>query len=142
MLAEIHHANGHANGHAKPAENGHAEHSQPPEPPEGRIDGELFGLPANASSQNDDRVPGDRQDDHPTKMEEKAPEARSSVRRQLGSKLTSKQYNVPTPTPHVDPHGFEDPICDAFWQKTWLASAVHNVSRVSSDISYASLHAP
>ncbi|CDO70864.1 hypothetical protein BN946_scf184801.g57 [Trametes cinnabarina] len=42
------------------------------------------------------------------------------------SEAWDKQWQLPTPTPHVDPYGFEDPICDAFWKDVWVASAVHN----------------
>lgn len=108
-------------GDAKGKENGSADHSQ------AQMDSELFGTPANANTQRDDQVPGTRQDHDATEMEEKAVEARSIIRKHLSSRLDSKQYTIPTPTPHVDPNGFEDPICDAFWKKTWQACAVHNV---------------
>ncbi|EMD31689.1 hypothetical protein CERSUDRAFT_59668, partial [Gelatoporia subvermispora B] len=40
-----------------------------------------------------------------------------------------KPWTLPTPTPKVDPDGFEDPICDRFWKDVWLACAVHNIYR-------------
>lgn len=116
----------HGNGKAQPKENGHTTLQQSPE---AQIDGELFGAPANSDPDRDDHVPGTkREDSQASEIEEKAVDARGVLRKHLGSKLTSKQYTMPTPTPHVDPHGFEDPICDSFWKKTWLAAAVHNVS--------------
>ena len=124
MLAETYLSDGqYANGHAESMENGHASHREP----QARVDGELFGAPANTQAARDDRLPGTHHEEHATEMEEKAIDARSIARKHLSSKVTGKQWTVPTPTPHVDPYGFEDPICDAFWEKTWLACAVHNV---------------
>lgn len=37
-------------------------------------------------------------------------------------------WSLPTPTPKINPQGFEDPISDSFWKKVWLACAAHNVS--------------
>ncbi|KAI0693955.1 phospholipase D [Cytidiella melzeri] len=111
-------ASHHANGDAKSAENGHAVPQEP------HIDGELFGAPANAEPEHDDQIPGTRNENH-SELEEKAVEARGIIRKQIGSKLVSK-HSLTTPTPHVDPHGFEDPICESFWKNTWLACAVHN----------------
>ena len=45
----------------------------------------------------------------------------------LLSKFNPKVWTLPTPTPKVDPHGFEDPISDEFWKKVWMGCAVHNV---------------
>ena len=59
--------------------------------------------------------------------EEKAPGTRAILRKHLTAKLGNKQWQLPTPTPHVDPYGFEDPISDAFWKDVWVACAVHNV---------------
>jgi len=58
--------------------------------------------------------------------EERAVRAGAEIRKHLSTKLNSKIWTLPTPTPKVDPHGFEDPICDEFW-KVWIACAVHNV---------------
>jgi phospholipase D1/2 len=108
------------------AHNGHAD------PQEAQIDGELFGAPANANAnpERDDQVPGTREERH-TELEEKAVEARSIIRKHLGASF-SKHSALPTPTPHVDPHGFEDPVCDEFWKGVWVACAAHNVSCYSS----------
>lgn len=113
-------ARGPQNGSAKPKDNA----------PEARVDGQLYGVPANGDVQHDDKMPGTQADDSDTEDEGKALDARKTVRKHLSAKLNSKQWTLPTPTPHVDPHGFEDPICDAFWKNMWLASAVHNVGYV------------
>ena len=101
---------------------------------EARVEnGELFGAPADASrdSKTDDQPPhavSGKND--ATETEEKAVHARAEIRKHLSSaKVNSKIWTLPTPTPKVDPHGFEDPICDEFWKKVWMACAVHNVSR-------------
>ena len=96
--------------------------------------GELYSAPANAAidSQHDNLPPRTR----PGKIdadseEEKAPGARATIRKHLSAKLGNKQWALPTPTPHVDPYGFEDPICDEFWKRVWVACAVHNVSKLT-----------
>ncbi|GJE88360.1 phospholipase D1 [Phanerochaete sordida] len=127
------------NGDAKPAGNGEAKRRKGPGAngalqldlqnghAEAHADNELYGAPANSDPKRDDSVPGTRADGTDTEEEEKAPSARSTIRKHLSAKLSaSKQWTLPTPAPHVDPHGFEDPISDVFWKKTWLASAVHN----------------
>ncbi|KAI0338902.1 phospholipase D [Trametopsis cervina] len=138
VIAEGHMSNGeHQADHgAKPTENGHAkpatdESEEPQEngnagPQEAHIDGELFGAPANADPLHDESIPGSHQGQHATELEEKAVDARGFIRKQMSTKITSKQHALPTPSPHVDPHGFEDPVSDAFWKNTWVASAVHN----------------
>ena len=103
------------------------------DPAEATADGELMGAPANTDPTRDDRVPGTRPEDH-TEIEEQAVGARGAIRRQLGSRLSTKTWTVPTPTPHVDPHGFEDPVCEQFWKRTWVACAVHNVSAFSKQL--------
>ena len=103
-------------------------------PPEARVhDGshELYGAPANSVPQADNEVPHarDAKSDpalDTTDEEKAALHARRTVRKHLEAGITS-QWALPTPTPHVDPHGFEDPVCDAFWKNTWVACAVHNV---------------
>ena len=35
---------------------------------------------------------------------------------------------LPTKMPKIDADNFHDPICDRFWNKTWNATAIHNVS--------------
>ncbi|KAI0826732.1 phospholipase D [Trametes gibbosa] len=101
-----------------------------PEPPQARLEtGELYGAPANASSDptHDDRPPhanGSKTD--ADEEESKAPGARATLRKHLAAKLGNKTWQLPTPAPVVDPYGFEDPICDEFWKAVWIASAVHN----------------
>ncbi|KAF8895434.1 hypothetical protein BD779DRAFT_1619102 [Infundibulicybe gibba] len=88
-------------------------------------DGTLFGAPANASTseKTDNEPPHTQSDANDADDEEQAaPAARATIRRHLGSKT----WALPTPRPHVDPQGFEDPISDAFWKDVWVASAVHN----------------
>lgn len=93
-------------------------------------EGDKFGAPADASSSpaTDDQPPHSRSGVNDANSEEQAaPEARSHLRRHLASKLGNNTWTLPVPRPHVDTNGFEDPICDAFWKETWLASAAHNV---------------
>jgi len=54
---------------------------------------------------------------------------RVEVREHPSTKFNPRTQALSTSTPTVDPHGFEDPISDAFWKKVWTACAVHNVSR-------------
>ncbi|KAJ7505449.1 phospholipase D [Mycena galericulata] len=99
-------------------------------PPQVRTDdGNLFGAPADASqsAKTDDEPPHARSGvDDANDEEQKAPAARSILRRHLGAKFGSKTWTLPTPRPKVDPDGFEDPICDEFWKNVWVASATHN----------------
>jgi phospholipase D1/2 len=101
---------------------------------EARVEnGELYGAPADASrdSKTDDQPPhavSGKND--ATETEEKAVHARAEIRKHLSTKFNPKTWTLSTPTPKVDPHGFEDPISDEFWKKVWMASAVHNVSRI------------
>lgn len=98
---------------------------------EARVDnGELYGAPADASRdpKTDDQPPhavSGKND--ATEMEEKAVHARAEIRKHLSTKFNPKVWTLPTPTPNVEPHGFEDPISDEFWKKVWVACAVHNV---------------
>ncbi|KAJ7254329.1 hypothetical protein B0H12DRAFT_1202294 [Mycena haematopus] len=91
--------------------------------------GDLYGAPADASktAKTDDQPPHARSGVDDASEEEKgAPGARSILRRHLAAKLGSKTWTLPTPRPKVDPNGFEDPVCDAFWKDVWVASASHN----------------
>lgn len=133
-----------ANGHAQESgdteageeqqtvQNESAEHGEKSEPPQARLEtGELYGAPADASTDvnHDDQPPHARSGKNDAdEDEEKAPGARSVLRKHLAAKLGNKQWQLPIPTPRVDPYGFEDPICDAFWKDVWLTSAAHNVS--------------
>ena len=107
--------------------------------PEARLeDGELYGAPADASrdSKTDDQPPhavSGKND--ATETEERAVHARAEIRKHISTtKFNSKIWTLPTPTPKVDPHGFEDPISDEFWKKVWMACAVHNVGESSSNL--------
>jgi len=99
---------------------------------EARVEnGELYSAPADASrdSKTDDQPPhavSGKND--ATGTEEKAAHARAEIRKHLSAKFNPKTWTLPTATPRVDPHGFEDPISDEFWKKVWMACAVHNVS--------------
>jgi len=99
---------------------------------EARVEnGELYGAPADASRdpKTDDQPPhavSGKND--ATVTEEKAVQARAEIRKHLSTKFNPKTWTLPTPTPKVDPHGFEDPISGEFWKKVWMACAVHNVS--------------
>ncbi|PCH39780.1 phospholipase D [Wolfiporia cocos MD-104 SS10] len=99
-------------------------------PPESRTkNGELFGAPANAAPdpQHDAEFPrAQGGKDDADEEEEKAPGARATLRRQVAAKLGSKPWSLPTPTPIVDPNGFDDPVCNEFWKNVWVACAVHN----------------
>ncbi|KAF7314305.1 Phospholipase [Mycena kentingensis (nom. inval.)] len=92
-------------------------------------EGELYGAPADASSSSktDDQPPHARSGVDDANAEERAaPRARSVLRRHLNAKLGNKTWTLPTPRPKVDAGAFEDPISDAFWKNTWVASAAHN----------------
>lgn len=132
-ILENYHLQGKTNGITSVADNNDVVEDSGP--PEARVhDGsqELYGAPANA-------MPGPQMDDQPphardakndpiadaTEEEKAAVHARKIVRKQLEAGVSSP-WTLPTPTPHVDPHGFEDPVCDAFWKHTWVACAVHN----------------
>ncbi|KAH9925437.1 phospholipase D [Epithele typhae] len=114
-----------ANGHVE--QNGSAKRY---EPHQARLEtGELYGAPADASvdPQHDDQPPHARSGKvDADEGEERAPGTRSTLRKHLTAKLGNKQWQLPTPTPVVDPNGFEDPVCDAFWKDVWVACAVHN----------------
>ncbi|KAI0324905.1 phospholipase D [Cubamyces sp. BRFM 1775] len=115
-----------ANGSAA-TQNGNARAASPPQ---ARLEtGELYGAPADASVDptRDDQPPHARSSKNDADEEEaQAPGARATLRKHLAAKLGNKQWQLPTPAPQVDPHGFEDPISDAFWKDVWVASAVHN----------------
>ncbi|KAF8208791.1 hypothetical protein K438DRAFT_1667027 [Mycena galopus ATCC 62051] len=111
-------------------ENGDTPAQEKGKPPQPRTDnGDLFGAPADASNtaKTDDQPPHARSGvDDASEEEKAAPGARSILRRHLAAKLGSKTWTLPIPRPKVDPNGFEDPICDAFWKDVWVASATHN----------------
>ena len=86
---------------------------------------ELHGAPAGANKAEDvlharfDKQEGDEN-------EKGAARARSTLRKHLSVKTSTKQWAVPTPAPLIDPHGFGDPVCDKFFERVWLAAAVRN----------------
>lgn len=89
-------------------------------------DGELYGAPADAVA-NDLQPPhthGGKGGAH--EKESLAARARDLLRKHLSLKLGSKNWNVPTPAPKIDPHGFDDPVSDEFFEDVWMAAAVHN----------------
>lgn len=110
-----------------------SENKQNGGPPEARVhdkSSQLYAAPADASKspQDDSEIPharGGKID--PSKEEKAAVEARRSIRKHLAANVGTHPWTLPTPTPDVDPHGFEDPICDEFWKNVWVACAVHNV---------------
>jgi len=86
---------------------------------------ELNGPPAGVSKADDvhharfDKQEGDDSEKGTTR-------ARSTLRKNLSVKISSKQWAVLTPAPLIDPHGFGDPVCDKFFEHVWLAAAVRN----------------
>lgn len=104
------------------------------EPQEARVQdgsGQLYGAPADASKnmQTDDEPPHARSGNTDASEEEKAAvHARHVIRKHLSSGVGNKPWTIPARCPEVDPHGFGDPVSDAFWKNVWVACAVHNVS--------------
>lgn len=102
-------------------------------PPQARVqDGskELYGAPADASkdARTDDEPPHARSGKTEASHEEEAAvQSRQAIRKHVTAKIGSRNWTLMTPTPEVDPHGFEDPISDEFWKGVWTACAVHNV---------------
>lgn len=95
-------------------------------------DGQLYGAPADAAKdiKTDDEPPHARgAKDDADAEERKAPRARSILRKHLMADLGQSPWELPTPTPKIDPDMFADPVCDEFWKDVWVASAVHNVRR-------------
>ncbi|KAG8842781.1 Phospholipase D1, partial [Serendipita sp. 411] len=90
-------------------------------------EGELYGAPADA-------MPGDHEPPHartPSKedadeQERGAVRARTLLRKHMNVPLGTKNWTIPTPSPIIDPHGFEDPVSDKFFKDIWIAAAVHN----------------
>ncbi|KIM21517.1 hypothetical protein M408DRAFT_80444 [Serendipita vermifera MAFF 305830] len=90
-------------------------------------EGEQYGAPADAMP-NDNEPPHARSPsrEDATDQERGAARARTLLRKHLGVKLGTKNWTLPTPAPVIDPHGFDDPICDEFWKDVWISAAVHN----------------
>ena len=94
---------------------------------------ELYGAPADASKspQTDDEPPHARgATENFTEEERAAVGARKIIRKHLNTGVEPSPWALPVPAPKVDPHGFEDPVCDAFWKDVWVACAVHNVCEI------------
>lgn len=90
-------------------------------------EGEQYGAPADAMP-NDNEPPHARSPsrEDATDQERGAARARTLLRKHLGVKLGTRNWTLPTPAPVIDPHGFDDPICDEFWKDVWISAAVHN----------------
>ncbi|ESK89222.1 spo14 [Moniliophthora roreri MCA 2997] len=105
----------------------HPEEASGEQDQQAKVDGELYGAPADATNSpqavNEPTQTGVNDADE---QERAAPGARDTLRRHLASKMGNKVWTVPTPRPRVDPNGFADPVCDAFWKNVWVASAVYN----------------
>lgn len=109
------------------------------DPPEARVHDDshqLFGAPAKASRgpQEDKEPPPNARtgkSSDASAEEQAAVQVRDVIRKHLSAKVGAKPWNLLTPTPVVDPHGFEDPISDEFWKNVWVACAVHNVWHLS-----------
>ncbi len=76
-----------------------------------------------SSLNNEHRVSFDSKQE---KEEQEGSSRQGTIRRQRTSKSKNK-WTVPIPRPRVETDGFEDPISDAFWKDTWIASAAYNV---------------
>jgi phospholipase D1/2 len=86
---------------------------------------EFYGLPTGDTKRDDvHHARSDRQDGD--ENEKGAVRARSVLRKHFSVKSSNKQWAVPIPAPLIDPHGFDDPICDAFFQHVWLMAATRN----------------
>lgn len=76
---------------------------------------ERFGDTASTSSP---AMPGDAAADT----------ARATLRKHLAADVGVSPWNMPTPTPEIQPEAFNDPLDEKFWKDMWIAVAVHNVS--------------
>ena len=86
---------------------------------------ELYGVPAGFTKRGDvHHAHFDKQEGDET--EKGAVKARSALRKNLSVKVGNKQWAAPAPAPLIDPHGFDDPVCDEFFEHVWLAAAVRN----------------
>lgn len=87
---------------------------------------EKFGVPANATDE-DDSVPNkgtERADE--SEVEKQAVKARTNLRKHLSAKVGASPWTMPTPTPLLQADQFNDPLDDKFWKDQWVATAVHN----------------
>jgi len=92
-------------------------------------DKEMYGAPANATT-DDNEIPNqdtDRNDNIEASEQEKAAiQARKVLRKHMGAKVGMNAWNMPTPTPKINPNRFHDPLDERFWKDMWVAVAVHN----------------
>lgn len=84
---------------------------------------EKFGVPAGAEK-HDSEVP--RPEEAHLPEEGEAVKARKLLRKHLSAKVGANPWNMPTPTPKIDPNRFHDPLDERFWNDMWVAVAVHN----------------
>jgi phospholipase D1/2 len=96
-------------------------------------DGELYGAPADATPSDKEpprpKAPeqaGAGENEDADEQENAAVRARTLLRKHLGVRLGTKNWTLPTPAPIIDPHGFDDPVCDEFFKDVWISTAVHN----------------
>ena len=82
---------------------------------------------AVSSAAGNDHLLRDKLGQNDPDSPEQLAHARSILRKNIGAKPGKSPWTLLTPTPKIDPNGFEDPICDAFWKNVWVAAAVHNV---------------
>ena len=132
VLAEDH-AKYNQNGSAQPGEHATEIGEVVDMPAEPRVCDDavdVYGMPADASKnfQADNQPPYVRLGKNDFIDAEKATvRGRSILRTHLSPRIGGKPWTLPVPGPIVNPHGFEDPICDEFYKDVWVAAAVHNV---------------
>nr|XP_018262600.1 phospholipase D [Kwoniella dejecticola CBS 10117]OBR84758.1 phospholipase D [Kwoniella dejecticola CBS 10117] len=100
---------------------------------------ELYGTTANTfipdelASDKDKKAKKDKNEEG--KMEQGQPrekevpeaiQARKTLRKHLNAKVQLSPWNMPTPTPKINPNRFHDPLDETFWKDMWVAVAVHN----------------
>lgn len=90
---------------------------------------EKFGVPAEAPD-SDDRSIRHSDEQLDGEDEDKAAQARTLLRKHLNAKVGHNAWNMPTPTPKIDPNRFHDPLDERFWKDMWIGAAVHNVSKL------------
>ncbi|KAK8858386.1 hypothetical protein IAR55_002613 [Kwoniella newhampshirensis] len=89
-------------------------------------DNELYGVPANAAADEDELPTKDTDRGATDKEESAAVKARKTLRKHLNAKVQVSAWNMPTPTPKINPNRFHDPLDERFWKDMWVAVAVHN----------------
>ncbi|KAL7424031.1 Phospholipase D1 [Cryptotrichosporon argae] len=83
-------------------------------------DKEKFGVPADADPAEDELARGG------SDKEQAAVDARKVLRKHLEAQVKADPWNMPTPTPKINPNRFHDPLDERFWKDMWTAVAVHN----------------